>query len=172
MFHIAGRIGRTGSILLLVLVAGVVLLLAFASIAYAQTPPGWLAPSTEKPVYLIGEPVGLILTNVGTGPITWQNPAAIINDCFIYDAWLQLVFDGSKIFVPFYWDPVTIYPGQSAATSYSLSLHSPGAYFFGTADPPPQLAGFTVAVPEPSSFLALLCGIGGLGGVVLRRRSA
>ncbi len=37
----------------------------FACSAHAQFPTASLAPSTTKATYLIGEPVGLILTNVG-----------------------------------------------------------------------------------------------------------
>ena len=110
-----------------------VILLLLASlcghvVAHAQTSPGSLAPNTDKPVYLSGEPVKLILTNIGLDPITWSNPTAIKTDCFIYDAYLHLVFDGRKTPIPFYWDPVTIYPYQSATTYWNQNYLLDGNY--------------------------------------------
>lgn len=163
------------------------LTLCAPSMIYAQTVPfipKSLAPRTDKPVYLIGEQVGLILTNanIGDAAITWNNAATIINDCFIYDASGGLVFDGSSITVPGgepgsfgdpfpHWDPVTIYPGQSVSPAYPLSFDLPGTYYFATSKSTAhQLASFDVVVPEPSSILALLTGISGLGGLMWKRR--
>lgn len=164
MFHIATRIGR---IYLLVLIAGVVLFPAFASVAYAQIPSNWLAPSTSKPVYLIGEPVGLILTNTGASLVTWSNPPSVIHDCFVYSSSMQLVFDGRLVVVPLYYDPFTLLPGQSTSLNCPYSF-SPGSYYFATTYPATYGADFLV-IPEPCSLLAMLAGLGGLGGLKRRR---
>ena len=155
-----------------------VLVVVLACSAQAQfPPPASLSPSTTKATYLIGEPVGLILTNVGSLPGTWMNPGYIKQDCFVYDSAMQLVFDGNQVFVLPYLDPVTILPGHSATTYWDQSYIAwpkqgqvpPGVYYFKTTGWTGPKASFQIVVPEPSTALSF-GGLAILGTVALRRR--
>ena len=161
MFRIAVPLARRAVVNL----AFMLLLLALAAVTCAQLPTS-LSPSTTKPVYELGEPVGLILTNTGASPVIWSNPPSVIHDCFVYSS-SMLVFDGRLVVVPLYYDPFTLLPGQSTSLNCPYSF-SPGSYYFATTYPATYGADFLV-IPEPCSLLAMLAGLGGLGGLKRRR---
>jgi len=157
------------------LIAVASLVLVVAGAAYAQS-PGQFAPTTDKQFYALGEPVTLILTNVGSAPYTFSNRACVIQSCFIFDSDGRLAFDGGSIGVPGEYDPYVLDPGKSCSEPWDQrdtegTPLGAGIYYFGTLPTaaPAQCAQFQI-VPEPSSLATMLAGAALLGTWIRRRR--